>query len=94
MPKEDDIISYLNQPVGLKGDLLWKMHRGLSCITANTIKEYCSGHKSTLPTKGPDQDGKFVEIKQDSSWFTTRQAWHAMCFPPCGEVIGKGRGRT
>jgi len=43
MPKEDDDISFLNQPVELKGDYTWETNRGLSCSTTGAIKEYCSG---------------------------------------------------
>jgi hypothetical protein len=47
MPMEGNGISFLNQPVGLKGNYPWETNRGLSCITTGAVKEYCSGHGHT-----------------------------------------------
>jgi len=65
MPKEDDNISFLNQPVGLKGDFPWETNRGLSCITTGAIKEYCSGHGHTYRGKSPDRGCRGEATERD-----------------------------
>ena len=65
-------------------------NRRLSCTTANTIKEYYSGHKHTLHTKNPDQDVKSSETGQDFNCLTTRKGLACDVLSP---VWGKRPGK-